>query len=252
MRSASAPRDFRLSAPRPEPASGRLPLDVALSAYAPAPPVSGLAPERGESVPAPDVGPGEFPHDLHPLGQVQESFIVATNSQGLWILDQHAAHERILFDRHVRLRQERKVEGQRLLLPIIVQLKAEQQVTFPEIADELAANGLEVEPFGQRTIAVKTAPAEIAADDVEKLILEILDSAGREGRALSLEVLRNRIAASISCHAAIKVNMALDQSKMAWLLEELARTDCPMTCPHGRPVVLRYGLRDLQKAFKRI
>jgi DNA mismatch repair protein MutL len=225
-----------------------LPLEMTLSAYAPA---ASATPERGETVPLQDVEPGELPRDLLPLGQVQESFIVATNSQGLWIVDQHAAHERILFDRHVRLRQAKKVEGQRLLLPIIVELKPEQQVTFQEIADELAANGFEVEPFGQRTVAVKTAPAEIAADDVDKLILEILDSVGREGRALSLEVLRNRIAASISCHAAVKVNMALDQSKMSWLLQELARTDCPMTCPHGRPVVLRYGLKDLHKAFKR-
>jgi len=252
VRPGSPARDFRLSAPRPEPVPGRLPLEVSLSAYAPAAPVASQAPDRGETVPPKDIAPGELPHDLHPLGQVQESFIVATNSQGLWIVDQHAAHERVLFDRHVRLRQEKKVEGQRLLLPIIVQLRPEQQVTFPEIAEELAANGLEVEPFGQRTIAVKTAPAEIAADDVEKLVLEILDSVGREGCAISLEVLRNRIAASISCHAAIKVNMALDHSKMMWLLEELAKADCPMTCPHGRPVVLRYGMRDLQKAFKRI
>jgi DNA mismatch repair protein MutL len=253
---ASPPYDFRLSEPRPEPQSRQagLPLEMALPVplgVTPPAPTASVPPERGEMVPAQEVGPGELPLDLQPLGQVQESFIVATNAQGLWLLDQHAAHERILFDRHVRLRQEKKVEGQRLLLPIVVELKPEQQVTFQEIADELAANGFEVEPFGKRTVAVKTAPAEIAADDVEKLMMEILDSVGREGRSLSLEVLRKRIAASISCHAAIKVNTALDQSKMNWLLRELARTDCPMTCPHGRPVVLRYGLKALHKAFKR-
>jgi DNA mismatch repair protein MutL len=167
-------------------------------------------------------------------------------------VDQHAAHERILFDRHLRLRQERKVEGQRLLLPIVVELKPEQQVIFQEIAEELAANGFEAELFGQRTIAVKTAPAEIRAEDVERLMLEILDGVGQEGRAASLEVLRNKIAASISCHAAIKVNMALERNKMDWLLRAVAKTECPMTCPHGRPTVLRYGLKELQRAFKRI
>jgi DNA mismatch repair protein MutL len=250
--SPSPPADFRLSEPRPEQPARQagLPLEITLSAYSPPPPAGPAAVEHGEMVPGQEVG--ELPHDLLPLGQVQESFIVATNAQGLWLVDQHAAHERILFDRHLRLRQKSKVEGQRLLLPIVVELKPDQQVTFQEIADELAANGFEVEPFGKRTIAVKTAPAEIAADDVEKLTVEILDSVGKEGRALSLDVLRNRIAASISCHAAIKANMALDQSKMNWLLQELARSDCPMTCPHGRPVVLRYGLKDLHKAFKRI
>jgi len=245
---ASLPGHFRLSAPPSDPVARQvgLPLGVAFSAYSPP---AGTAPAPGELVPAQEVG--ELPDDLQPLGQVQESFIVATNAQGLWLVDQHAAHERVLFDRHVRMRKERKVEGQRLLLPIVVELKPEQQVTFQEIADELAANGFEVEPFGKRTIAVKTAPAEMAAENVEKLMVEILDTVGREGRSLSIEVLRNRIAASISCHAAIKVNMALDQSKMNWLLQQLARTECPMTCPHGRPVVLRYGVKDLYKAFKR-
>ena len=196
--------------------------------------------------------PRELPLDLQPLGQVQESFIVAVNSDGLWIVDQHAAHERVLFDRHVRRRQEKKIEVQRLLMPIIVQLKPEQQVTYQAIADELAANGFEVEPFGQRTVAIKAAPADLPADEVEKLMVEILEGASQDNAALSLDDLRGRIAASISCHAAIKVNMALEQSKMDWLLQALGGTDCPMTCPHGRPTVLRYGMKDLMKAFKRI
>ena len=186
------------------------------------------------------------------MGQVQESFIVAVNPDGLWIVDQHAAHERVLFDRHVRRRQEKKVEVQRLLMPIIVQLKPEQQVTYQVIADELAANGFEVEPFGQRTVAIKAAPADLPADEVEKLMIEILEGASQDGATISLDDLRGRIAASISCHAAIKVNMALERSKMDWLLQALGGTDCPMTCPHGRPTVLRYGMKDLMKAFKRI
>jgi DNA mismatch repair protein MutL len=243
---------FRLSAPRPEPRTDRLPLEAALSPYAPPP--SGLEADSlaRHAAPYAIVAPGELPADLQPLGQVQESFVVATNPTGLWIVDQHAAHERVLFDRHVRMRQEKKVSVQRLLVPIILELRAEQQVTYQEIAEELAANGFEVEPFGQRTIAIKAAPAETRADDVGDLMREILDHARQEGRTVSLDVLRNKIAASVSCHAAIKVNMPLDKSKMDWLLQALARTECPMTCPHGRPTVLRYGMKDLQKAFKRI
>lgn len=177
---------------------------------------------------------------------------MATNAEGLWIVDQHVAHERILFERHLRLRREMRVEVQRLLLPLVVELRPEQQATYQEIAEELNANGFEVEPFGQRTVAIKTAPADVRTEDGERLLLEILDGVGREARALSLDELRAKIAASVSCHAAIKVNTPLDRKKMEWLLRELGKSECPMTCPHGRPILLRYTLREIQKAFKRI
>jgi len=230
----------------------RLPLEAALSPYAPALPRQEFDLTPREAAPPAITPPGELPADLQPLGQVQESFILATNPAGLWIVDQHAAHERVLFDRHVRMRREKQVSAQRLLVPIILELRVEQQVTYQEIAEELAANGFEVEPFGQRTLAIKAAPAETRADDVGDLMREILDNARQEGRTVSLDILQNKIAASVSCHAAIKVNMPLDKNKMDWLLQSLAKTECPMTCPHGRPTVLRYGMKDLQKAFKRI
>jgi DNA mismatch repair protein MutL len=247
-----ASREFHLSPARMEARPQRLPLDSALSPYAPVAPSGALPAVPVTSEAAAIQTPRELPLNLQPLGQVQESFIVAVNSDGLWVVDQHAAHERVLFDRHVRRRREKKIEVQRLLMPIIVQLKPEQQVTYQAIADELAANGFEVEPFGQRTVAIKAAPSDLPAEEVEKLMVEILDGASPDNAVLSLDELRGRITASISCHAAIKVNMALDQSKMDWLLQALGGTDCPMTCPHGRPTVLRYGMKDLMKAFKRI
>ncbi|MCL5006040.1 MAG: DNA mismatch repair endonuclease MutL [Acidobacteria bacterium] len=247
---AQAP-GFRLSAPRPQPSTAYLPLaEAALSTYAPPPPAAWSVPCSADAIPESRIG--EFPSDLQPLGQIQSSFIVATNIEGLWIIDQHVAHERILFEQHLSRRQASKLEGQRLLLPIVVDLRPEQRVTFQNIADELTANGFEVEPFGQGSVAVKAAPADIHPDDVEKLVREILESLGREARALSLDELRRKIAASVACHAAIKVNRPLDQEKMGWLLVELSKTDCPMTCPHGRPVVLRYDMKEIQKAFKRI
>jgi DNA mismatch repair protein MutL len=245
-------RDFQLSSPRPAPETGTLPLEgAALSVYEPPVPSPPTTVEReGEVAPA-GSGVSEFPADLHPLGQVQDSFIVATNAEGLWIIDQHVAHERVLFERHLRQRREKKVEGQRLLLPIIVGLTPQQLAAFQDIAEELDANGFEVEPFGQRTVAVKTSPAEIRADEVERLLLEILESVGREAHGLSLDDLRLKIATSVACHAAIKVNMPLERKKMEWLLRELGKTECPMSCPHGRPIVLRYGLKEIEKAFKR-
>lgn len=254
---------FRLSAPQPPPKTGSLPLGAAaLKMYAPPPPTPPaaaglhaaaevpLAP--GSEIAPSGAGISEFPADLQPLGQVQDSFIVATNAAGLWIIDQHVAHERVLFEHHLRMRREKRVEGQRLLMPIIAELSPEQQATFQDIAAELSSNGFEVEPFGQRTVAIKTAPADVRADDAERLLVEILDGVGKEARVISIESLRLKIGASVACHAAIKINMPLERSKMQWLLRELAKTDCPMTCPHGRPTVLRYGLKEIQKAFKRI
>ena len=189
---------------------------------------------------------------LKPVGQIRDSFILAINHQGLWIIDQHVAHERILFERICKQRLAESPEKQQLLMPLIVELTPGQMAVFAEISDELNRNGFEVEPFGSRTIAVKTTAAGVAAGDVEHLLHEIIDQFEREEQALNLDKIRTSIAASIACHAAIKVNMPLEQHKMEWLLSELAQTDYPMSCPHGRPVVLRYSVRDIQRAFKRI
>jgi DNA mismatch repair protein MutL len=189
---------------------------------------------------------------LKPLGQIRDSFILATNPQGLWIIDQHVAHERVLFEKILEERSRRQVEAQRLLMPIIVELRPAQQAIFTEIAEELQRNGFEAEPFGIRTIAIQSAPAGITADDVADMLQELLEQFERDEQVLNLEKIRTRIAASIACHAAIKVNMPLDMAKMEWLLAELAKTKYPMSCPHGRPVVLRYSVKDIQKAFKRI
>ncbi|HET6841131.1 MAG TPA: DNA mismatch repair endonuclease MutL [Candidatus Angelobacter sp.] len=187
---------------------------------------------------------------LKPLGQVRDSFILAVNQHGLWIIDQHVAHERILFEK-VLARQAAQ-EGQRLLLPLIVELTPGQQAVFAEISEELRRNGFEAELFGSRTIAIKTSPAGVDPAEVEKMLIELLDQFQQEEQALNLEKIRAQIAASIACHAAIKINMPLEQAKMEWLIQELAKTECPMSCPHGRPVVLRYSVKEIQKAFKRI
>jgi DNA mismatch repair protein MutL len=203
--------------------------------------------ESGGALPSP-----EAIADLKPLGQVSSSFIIAVNSEGLWIIDQHVAHERVLFEQHLRARREGELGGQRMLVPLIVELNPRQLVTFEQIGDELRANGFEAELMGAREVAIQAAPAGIASSDAEKLLFEILDGIARENQAISIDSLQSKIAASTSCHAAIKVNTPLDSTKMEWLLGELAKTEYPMSCPHGRPVVLRYSLREIERAFKRI
>ena len=189
---------------------------------------------------------------LKPLGQVSSSFIVAVNGEGLWIVDQHVAHERVLFEQHLRARRRGELGGQRLLMPLIVELNPRQLATFEQIGEELRRNAFEAEIMGTRSIAIQAAPAGIAGGDAEKLLCEILDGIAREKQAISIDTLQSKIAASTACHAAIKVNTPLDSTKMEWLLGELAKTEYPMSCPHGRPVVLRYSTREIERAFKRI
>jgi DNA mismatch repair protein MutL len=214
--------------------------------------------------PAHDCALPDFPEDgepvsnlnslasLKPLGQLRESFILAMNDEGLWIIDQHVAHERVLFEKILREREVERVERQRLLMPLLVDLQPHQMVLFATIAQELERNGFEAEPFGPHTIAIKAAPVGLEGKRLERMLVEVLEQAGNPVQSENMGTMRTRIAASIACHAAIKVNMPLDPQRIQWLLTELARTEHPTSCPHGRPIALRYSWRDIQRAFQRI
>jgi DNA mismatch repair protein MutL len=189
---------------------------------------------------------------LRPLGQLRDSFILAVNEEGLWIIDQHVAHERVLFEKILREREVETVQRQRLLMPVLVDLLPEQMVTFAEIGEELERNGFEAEPFGPRTLAIKAAPVGLEGRELERMLEEVLGVTEKSAQVENEDVRRTRIAASIACHAAIKVNMPLEPAKIDWLLRELAKTEHPTSCPHGRPIALRYSLKEIQRAFQRI
>ena len=189
---------------------------------------------------------------LKPLGQLRESFILAINEEGLWIIDQHVAHERVLFEKILAAREVEQVQRQRLLMPVLIDLLPAQMVAFAAIAEELDRNGFEAEPFGPRTLAVKATPVGLEGRELERMLEEVLAVNEREQQSENAATRRTRIAASIACHAAIKVNMPLEPAKIDWLLKELGKTEHPTSCPHGRPIVLRYSLRDIQRAFQRI
>jgi DNA mismatch repair protein MutL len=193
---------------------------------------------------------------LKPMGQLRDSFILATGEDGLWIIDQHVAHERILFEKILRERQTESVQRQRLLMPLLVELKPWQMVVFARIADELGRNGIEVEPFGPQQLAVKAAPPGLEGAALERMLTELIEKSSSESGETfqneNLAALRARIAASMACHAAIKVNCPLDVQRMEWLLSELAKTSHPTNCPHGRPIALLYSWKEIQRAFHRI
>ncbi|HEY1894771.1 MAG TPA: DNA mismatch repair endonuclease MutL [Terracidiphilus sp.] len=246
--------------------------EAASALFAPAPPVlsEGCSPGLGASVtygqnPAlmaaqieAEQAAGTLNHlgSLKPLGQLRESFILASGNDGLWIIDQHVAHERILFEKILRDRQVENVQRQRLLMPMLVELKPWQMVVFAGIAGELERNGFEVEPFGPQTLAVKAAPVGLEGAALERMLSDVIDQSGDQTEEMeqneNLTTLRSRIAASIACHAAIKVNTPLDPTRMEWLLLELAKTEHPTSCPHGRPIALLYSWKEIQRAFHRI
>jgi DNA mismatch repair protein MutL len=188
---------------------------------------------------------------LRAIGQLRDSFILATSNDGLWIIDQHVAHERVLFEKILRERDTEKIQRQRLLMPVLIDLLPSQMIAFAEVAAELERNGFEAEPFGTRTLAIKSAPAGLEGRELERILAEVLEQ-DASAQSENLDALRLRVAASIACHAAIKINTPLDAAKMDWLLAELAKTEHPTSCPHGRPIALRYSLKEIQRAFSRI
>jgi DNA mismatch repair protein MutL len=187
---------------------------------------------------------------IRPLGQIRESFIVATDDEGLLLIDQHVAHERVLFERiRDRIGAETPAR-QQLLVPETVDLTPAQAAAFDRLQSELEAAGFDVLTLSGRTIAVTAVPAELPAGEVRSLLIQILDAAEGRGRA-SLDGVREEIAASLACRAAIKINMPLTTEKMTWLIGELLAAQNPWTCPHGRPIILRFTLRDIERQFQR-
>jgi DNA mismatch repair protein MutL len=191
-------------------------------------------------------------NNIRPLGQLDESFIIATDDEGLLLIDQHVAHERILFDKYRALELERRSESQQLLVPETFDLTPAQAAVFDALAPELENYGFELMRLSGRTVAIKATPADLPASEARNMLSELLDTVDAEKKGSARETLRDEIAASLACHAAIKVNMPLAPEKMRWLIDRLLQTSSPTTCPHGRPVILRLKTRDILKGFHRI
>ena len=186
-----------------------------------------------------------------PLGQLRASYIIASDGQGVWLIDQHAAHERILYEDLV----ERGVSqmGQQLLLtPIPLELTAPERVTLEEELSDLASFGYDIEPFGQGDFLLRAVPASLSGFDPIRLVRSALSERERDCRSSTVREAGSRIAARIACHAAIKVNFELAPEKMRYLVRELWRARQPTVCPHGRPTTLRIGREQIERGFGRI
>lgn len=199
-----------------------------------------------------EVEPESLSANIRPLGQLDESFIIATDDQGLLLIDQHVAHERVLFDKYRALEAERRTDSQQLLVPETFDLTPAQSAVFDQLAPELEIYGFELMRLSGRTVAIRATPADLPAGEARNMLAELLDTVDAEKKTSARDTLRDEIAASLACHAAIKVNMPLAPEKMRWLIDRLLQTSSPTTCPHGRPVILRLNRKDILKGFHRI
>jgi DNA mismatch repair protein MutL len=210
-----------------------------------------MRPELLIGAPA-DSSPETFrPSGARILGQIQESYIIACDRDGLLIVDQHVAHERVLYEKLALAMTQNAVETQGLLVPVTVELAPHQIALLDRALPELNQNGFQVERFGGNTVLVRSVPAVARDLDCQLLLSEILEGIELEERTLDVGRIRDRIAVSMACRAAIKVHMPLTLEKMQWLLDELGQTRVPTNCPHGRPIILRFGLYEIERNFGR-
>jgi DNA mismatch repair protein MutL len=210
---------------------------------------SPLAP-TGDSGLAPTVEPTIRP--MIPLGQFRDTFIVAVDEEGIAIIDQHVAHERVLFERITERLARGALESQRLLVPMLVDLPAAARQALSSHAADLERLGFELEEFGGEAVRVTACPALLGREDCAAALRSLAEDLEGLDRGAGVEAAIKRIAATTACHAAVKANYPLTHEKMAHILEELRRTAYSTICPHGRPVMLRITRREVEKNFQRI
>ena len=186
-----------------------------------------------------------------PLGQFRDTFIIAVDDEGVAIIDQHVAHERVLFEQVTERLTSGRLESQRLLTPILLELSPAQREALKEHRATLERFGMEIEEFGGDSVRLSAVPALLEPAHCEAAVRALADDLDGLGSRGVEEALR-RIAATMACHAAVKANYPLTLDKMRYILQELRRTAYSSVCPHGRPVVLRLTRREIEKNFQRI
>ena len=187
-----------------------------------------------------------------PLGQFRDTFIIAIDDEGVAIIDQHVAHERVLFERVMQRLTAGPLESQRLLVPMLVEMPAAEIEVLRGRSSELEQFGFEVEPFGEGTLKVAAVPVLLGAGDHASTLRSLAEDLDGVDRGAGVQDALQRIAATTACHAAVKANDRLTYEKMVHILGELRDTAYSTVCPHGRPVMLRLTQREIEKSFERI
>jgi DNA mismatch repair protein MutL len=185
---------------------------------------------------------------LRVLGQSAATYIIAEGPDGLYLIDQHAAHERILFEKVLAQQAQKEVEVQSLLEPLTIDLSPRQEQLLITRAEVLARFGFVIEPFGQRACLLRAVPAMLAGEGIAEAVKEVLDSLEEETDQAKRE---ERMAMSLACHSAVRAGQVLSQEEMRELLKQLEKATSPRTCPHGRPTMLHLSSGRLQREFGR-
>jgi DNA mismatch repair protein MutL len=221
----------------------------------PEPITTGRALNESSADPREMSGVGGAPPEIRPmipLGQFRDTFIIAVDQEGVAIIDQHVAHERVLFERVMEQLSAGPLESQRLLVPLIIDLSASARQTLLARTDELARLGFEIEGFGGAALRVSAVPALLRTEDSSNALLALAEDLEGLDRGARVQEALRRIAATTACHAAVKANYPLTYEKMTHILDELRATAYSTVCPHGRPVMLRLTRREIEKNFDRI
>jgi DNA mismatch repair protein MutL len=196
---------------------------------------------------APRPSPGPLPI-LRVFGQLSAAYIIAEGPDGLYLIDQHAAHERVLFERVRAQQASRAVEVQGMLEPLTIEVTPRQEEMLRAGGEVLDSYGFAIEPFGPRTYLLRTVPALLREGNIAQAVIDILDSLGEGGESGKRE---ERIALSLACHSAVRAGQVLSQEEMHQLVRELEQADSPHTCPHGRPTIIRFTYSQLEREFGR-
>ena len=185
---------------------------------------------------------------LKVVGQLKQTYIVAEGPEGMFLVDQHAAHERTLFDRICVRRGQIDAVSQPLLAPVPVELTPSHATTLQDNLEDISRYGFQLENFGERTWLLRAVPSILTSDDPSKTLIDILDMATLEGLTRQKE---DVMAASIACHAAIRAGQSMTEPEMRALLEQLESTPNPHTCPHGRPTMVHFSSYHVEREFGR-
>jgi DNA mismatch repair protein MutL len=189
--------------------------------------------------------------EFEPLGQLDRSFIIMQGKKGLLVVDQHVAHERILYERFRSAAKNRKVEVQKLLFPLAIALSpGESELLHPHLA-RLLDLGLELESFGQNEFLLRSVPAILKNGDHEKLLRETIELLPKGTHEDVLDEKYEQVLIMMSCRNAIKINHSLNLDQIRKLISDLEQTSMPYTCPHGRPISLLFDIDDILKKFLR-
>src|SRR5574341_1788932 len=207
---------------------------------------------RGEVVsPVPRFSDSPFP-DLYPLAQVHDSFIVAQSNEGMALIDQHAAHERVLFEKLQDQFTAGKIPVQNMLIPVQVELGPADKELLSEYLPALNSLGFIIENFGGNAFMIKAVPALMTGGDYKGLLLDIIDELKILGTSVKMDAFRDEVLSVMACHPAIKVHRRLTFPEMERLITDLFSCRMPHSCPHGRPTVVRFSMEEIKKMFKRI